>query len=137
MMPAKLSPPSIVAPVHGVSQSSKRSRVVCYERQIVKQSDGGDHHIRCRNGNSLLKQAATHLAKLLRTRMVEIQHLNIAEQVGDLLEQRPGIADVVSPGIEFSQNNGGNEQPTAVLDETMSQPTRTAKMSRTVVGIQK
>ena len=68
--------------------------------------------------------------------MIEIQNLDIIEQVGDFLEQWSWIADVICPGIELTQDDGGNEQATGVLDKPMRQPARTPKMSRTDVGIE-
>ena len=114
----------------------KISRVVCHKGQIVDQGDSGNHQVRCWNRDALLKQAATYLVKLFRTVVIEIQYLDVVEQVGDFLEQWTWIADVICPGIELTQNDGGNEQATAVLDKPMRQPTRSAKMSRTDVGVQ-
>ena len=101
----------------------------------MDQGYGGNHQVGCWNRDALLKQAATVFAELLRTLMIEIQNLNVVEQIGDFLEQRSWIAKVICPGIEFAQDDGGNEQAAAVLDKPMCQPAGTPKMSRTDVGV--
>ena len=85
--------------------------VVGHEGQVVDQGDGGNHQVRCRHRDSLLKEATTHLAKLFRTSMVVIQHLNVVEQVGDVLEQRRRIGDVVCPCIEFPTTTVETKSP--------------------------
>jgi hypothetical protein len=59
-----------------------------------------------------------------------------AAVVPAFLEQWSWIAEVICPGIELAQDDGGNEQATSVLDKPMRQPARTPKMSRTDVGVE-
>lgn len=66
-----------------------------------------------------LKPAAPDLAELLGTVVIEIQHPDVLEQVGDFLNQWTWVADVVRPGVKLTQDDGRNEQATTVLDESM------------------
>lgn len=81
----------------------------------MDQGDGGNHQIRRRNGDALLKEAAPNLAELLGAGEIEIEYLHVDEQVGNSLQQRRRVRNMVGARIQLAENNGGNEQPAALF----------------------
>jgi len=91
---------------------------------------GGGHR------EAWLEQPAADLAELQRAGVVETQDAHVGQEVGDLLEERGRVRDVVGACVQFSQDDGGDEQAAAVLDEPVSQPGRPAEVGRADVGVQ-
>ena len=75
----------------------------------MDQSDSAYHQIRRRNRNALSEQSASHFTKPFRTRMIEIQHAYVLQQICYLLEQWSRIIDMVGACIKLSDNNSRNE----------------------------
>ena len=81
----------------------KIRRVVSDHRQVVDQGCGGNHQVRCWNGNALLQQRASHLPELFGTRRIKINHLDLLKEVGDQGQQPLHLRVLVRSRIPFSQ----------------------------------
>lgn len=53
-----------------------------------------------------------------------------------MLNENAGVISPVGPGVEFSQNNCGEIEPTTVLDETVDQAARAFQVRRADIGVE-
>lgn len=104
-------------------------RIVCYECKIINERRGADHQIHLRNGHPLLEQLAFDLAELPRAGLVEIQHGDLEQKVGDQRENAVGVRTFVGAGVKFRQDDGGDRQSPGMLEESMRKTSRASHVT--------